>query len=192
MTTGYKQLGIAKTVLAFFLAGPPMYGLVHAVLDLVMVYWHGPRPNALLSAVSAWGQLLAIEMLFIFGLFDEYAWKFLYLPTFFAGSVFWSLCRQIAQHCSFHSKLQRLFANATLGSLVSVAAFITVNSTLGTIEWKDLYFYQPQDKTVRDYSEWGFLDAYGLLFHWTCIASAGFGLGLFFGPKAFKKSDDLV
>ncbi len=192
MTSQYKQLSFAKTVLAFFIAGPPLYGLEHSVLSLVMESGYVQLPSLLVSAAFASSQMLATVLLFIFGMVDGYAWKFLYLPTLLAGSVFWAVRKQVTERCIYRSQRQCLIASAVFGSFISVAAFIAANLTIGTGGWKDFYFYRPQDKTVPDYSEWGFLDVYGLLFHWTCIAWAGFGLGLFFGPKEFAKSDGQI
>jgi len=184
MSIESQEREFLKTVAAFFLVAPLLYAPFHAILSIGAGYAYEGRFELLESALLIWSSFLGITFLYFLGLLMGSTWMLVYFPTLLTGAAFWAVATYLRRRASGWGRWEFRLSCALVATLVSVVFFVVFDPSFTANKWAELYFYRTRESGHADMvSEWGFLDAFGPLFHLVSVCLTGFSLGFVFAPK---------
>jgi hypothetical protein len=179
-----------KTLGVFFAFGPPIYGFIFGCVATIAAVVYGERIE-ISSLLSPLALSLATTFVFWASLSpgDAIGIQYLIAPTCLAGALFWWIAKLMYQRLAWRSEWQCKVLSGVLTSFIGIFTDILWNIKSRAISWDNLYFYRVGDRSVPDYSEWGFMDAYGPVFYLTVLILAAFVLGAICSPKPIEPDD---
>ncbi len=180
--------GLAGTVLMFVFAGPALYGVAYYLVAGGL--GRGEFRWSEAPSVVFWPLLM--EFLFWVSFGNLESMLRIPLPTVLAAVAFWLLNKKVMPSLNAMSAFRFVMSRSAVCLLVCLCSFVVLNPATVTQGWDALYFYNPRLRSPYDYSSWGFLESYGLLFHLTLLSLASALLGAIYGLLAwyFRKSLD--
>lgn len=105
-------------------------------------------------------------------------------PSLLASGLFWLISRILFEKLRIRSRWALRLCSALAMPVLLCVCFFAFNMTATIASFSDFYFYRPQDKTLEDYSEWGFLSVFGPLYLLYVFGVTGFVLGLICHPRS--------
>lgn len=179
-----------KTLGAFIAFGPPIYGFMFGCVGIGASVVYGERIEAL-SLLSP--LMFALVTTFMFWaspfLGDAGGIQYLIAPTCLAGALFWWTAKLMYRWLAWRSEWQCRVLSGVLASLIGMSTDILWNFKSTIASWENLYFYRVADRSVPDYSEWGFLQDYGPVFRFTVVILTAFVLGVVCSPEPLERDD---
>ncbi len=142
--------------------------------NLKMVDLVGPFFSALFWAISVWtSPFMGLDgMQMVVG------------PVVLGGSLFWLVSRLAFRKLGVLSLPVLSLCSALTMPVLLCISFFVFNTTVAITSFSDFYFYRPRVKTSEDYSEWGFMDAFGPLYFVYVVSVTGLVLGLICSPRS--------